>query len=95
VLTAFVLQHVAAIAALQGSLDKPRSAKKLELAAMLLGFVEARLRSLGAHRDHTERQEQARGVATLQSVFGERLNTLTALGAQWSEESVAAAALEL
>ncbi|MGB6714443.1 MAG: helix-turn-helix domain-containing protein [Candidatus Cybelea sp.] len=95
VLTAFVLQHVAAIAALRGGLDKPRSTKKLELAAMLLGFVEARLRSLGAHRDHTERQEQARVVAALQSVFGERLNTLMALGAQWGEESVAAAALEL
>lgn len=95
VLTAFVLQHVAAIAALQGGLREPGSAKKMELAAMLLGFVEARLRSLGAHRDHTERLEHARVVAALQSVFGERLNAVMALGAQWSEESVASAALDL
>ena len=62
---------------------------------MLLGFVDARLRSLGAPRDHTERQEYERVVPALQSVFGEQLNAAMALGAQWSEESAAAAALEL
>lgn len=95
VLTAFVLQHVAAIAALQSGVHETRSAEKLEQAAMLLGFVDARLRSLGAQRDHTERQEYARVVPALQSVFGEQLNAAMALGAQWSEESAAAAALEL
>ena len=62
---------------------------------MLLGFVEARLKSLGAHRDYTERQEHERVIAVLKSAFGEQLDKLMALGAQWSEEAAAAAALEL
>lgn len=95
VLTAFVLQHIAAIAALQGASQDSRVAKTLEPPAMLLGFVEARLRSLGAHRDHTERQEYARVVTVLQTVLGERLNAVMALGEQWNEESAAAAALNL
>ena len=95
VLTAFVLQHVAAIAALRRASDESQSAKKLERGAMLLGFVEARLRSLGARRDYTERQECERAVAALRSALGGRLDDLMALGAQWSEEGAAALALEL
>jgi tetratricopeptide (TPR) repeat protein len=94
VLTAFVLQHVAAIAALQGSSREPCPPKRLEHAAMLLGFVDARLGSLGARRDFTERQERERVVAVLQSALGERLDEIMALGTQWSEEG-AAAAVEL
>jgi predicted ATPase/DNA-binding XRE family transcriptional regulator len=93
VLTAFVLQHVAAAAALQDDAADRRPAKKLEQAAMLLGFVEARLRSLGVRRDYTERQEYERVVAALRSAHGERLDRLMALGAQWSEEAAVALAV--
>ncbi len=95
VLTAFVLQHVAAIASLQGGGDEPASSKKLHQAAMLLGFVEARLRALGGQRDYTERQECERAFKALGSALGERLEDLMTLGAQWSEESASAAALAL
>jgi predicted ATPase/DNA-binding XRE family transcriptional regulator len=91
VLTAFVLQHVAAIAALQSESEGALPAKKLERAAMLLGFVEERLKSLGARRDYTERQERERLAAALRSAFGERLDELMALGAHWSEEGAVVA----
>jgi predicted ATPase/DNA-binding XRE family transcriptional regulator len=90
VLTAFVLQHIAAIAALQGGSEKSGPAE-LEQAAMLLGFVEARLTALGGRRDYTERQEHERVVTALKDALGDRLDGLMALGAQWSEESAAAA----
>jgi predicted ATPase/DNA-binding XRE family transcriptional regulator len=92
VLTAFVLQHVAAVAALQDDSSEPGPAKKLEEAAMLLGFVEARLSALGVRRDYTERQEYERVVAALRSALGERLDKLIALGAQWTEEAAVALA---
>jgi predicted ATPase/DNA-binding XRE family transcriptional regulator len=89
VLTAFVLQHVAAIAALRRGSDELRAAKNPEKPAMLLGFVEARLKSLGARRDYTERQEFERVLAVLRSALGERLDELMTLGAEWGEEAVA------
>ena len=92
VLTAFVLQHVAAIATLHKDSGEPRSAKQREQAAMLLGFVEARLKSLGACRDYTERQEHDRVVAALRGALGKRLDELMALGAQWTEEAAVALA---
>jgi predicted ATPase/DNA-binding XRE family transcriptional regulator len=94
VLSAFVLQHFAAIATLQSTSDHPLG-KKREQVPMLLGFVEARLRSLGARRDYTERQEHERVVAVLKSAFGEQLDKLMALGSQWSDDAAATAALEL
>ncbi|MBV9333042.1 MAG: hypothetical protein JO146_03465, partial [Candidatus Eremiobacteraeota bacterium] len=95
VLTAFVLQHIAAIAALQRDWAEPPPVKDLEQAAMLLGFVEARVRSLGAWRDYTERQEHERTLASLKGALGDRLDELMALGAQWSEDVAATVALEL
>jgi len=91
VLTAFVLQHVAAIATLYSGSVEPRPAK-LEQAAMLLGFVEARLTSLGAWRDYTERQEYERVLVALRTALEERLDELMVLGAQWSEEAAVALA---
>ncbi len=93
VLTAFVLQHVAAIAALQKDSDEFRPPKQREQAAMLLGFVEERLRSLGARRDYTERQEYERVLAALRTALGEHLDESMALGAQWTEEDAVALAL--
>ncbi len=95
VLSAFVLQHFAAIAALQDTSRNQALGRKTERAPMLLGFVEARLRSLGARRDYTERQEHERVVAVLRGALGERLDKLMALGAQWSEAAAVTAALEL
>ncbi|HEV3090009.1 MAG TPA: tetratricopeptide repeat protein [Candidatus Cybelea sp.] len=79
VLVAFVLQHIAAIGALRGP--------NWDQAAMLLGFVDARLQSLGAHRDYTERQERDRALAALQGRLRDRLDDLMQLGARWDEEA--------
>lgn len=84
VLAAFVLQHIAAIGALDGT-GKP------EQAAMVLGYVEARLQALGAHRDYTERQERERIVVALRNALGERLDGLMELGAKWDEEAAVSA----
>jgi predicted ATPase/DNA-binding XRE family transcriptional regulator len=89
VLTAFVLQHVAAIMALARYSGAPRL-KNLERAAMLLGFVETRLQSLGACRDYTEHQEYERIFAALRRSLGERLDELMTVGAQWSDEAAVA-----
>src|SRR5262249_23986457 len=72
VLTAFALQHVAAIAALQGGSGEPGRTTRLENSAMLMGFVEERLRSLGARRDYTERQEYDRVAIELRKGLGDR-----------------------
>jgi predicted ATPase/DNA-binding XRE family transcriptional regulator len=92
VLTAFVLQHVAAIAALQGGSPDARVLKQRERAATLLGFVEARLRAFGARRDYTEQQEFVRVVAALREALGDRIDELMALGEQWTEEAAVALA---
>ncbi len=95
VLLAFVLQHVAAIAALHGGSSDPQPAKQREYAATLLGFVDARLRSFGACRDYTERQEYDRVVAALRTAQGERIDELMALGERWGEEAAVALAFRL
>jgi predicted ATPase len=95
VLMAFVLQHVAAVATLQPDVSEDQGAKRLEQAAMLLGFVEARLTSLGVRPDYTERQEYERIRTTLQEALGVRLEKLVALGAKWNEESAVAASAAL
>ena len=91
VLLAFVLQHLAAI----GALESTSRANDREHAATLLGFVEARLRSFGACRDYTERQEHDRVAGALSRALGERVDELMAHGAQWSEEAAVALALRI
>ena len=66
-----------------------------ERAAMLLGFVDARLAALEAQREYTERQEYERVIATLRGALGDRLVRVMALGAEWSEDEAVAVALEL
>ena len=95
VVSAFIFQHVAAIAALQDGPRERGQVNKLEQAAMLLGFVESQLSSLGARRDYTESQELDRVVAALRSVLGERLDELMRLGAQWTQEAAASATTPL
>ncbi|MBV9718708.1 MAG: helix-turn-helix domain-containing protein [Candidatus Eremiobacteraeota bacterium] len=95
VLTAYVLQHLAAIAALRAHLPNHNADSVRRRAAMLLGFVDAWLASLGAHREYTERQEYDRVIAELRTTFGERLETIMALGAEWTEDVAIAIAHEL
>jgi len=90
VLTAFILQHFSAIGILDGSTGARR-----ESAAMLLGFVDARLASFEARREYTEQQEYDRILPALRENFGKRLDDLLALGADWDEDGAAAVALEL
>ncbi len=95
VLTAFVLQHLAAVGALQKYPDKRSAHEGRERAAMLLGFVDARLKSLEAQREYTERQEYERVSAALEISVGTRLREAMALGAEWTEDGAVAVALEL
>lgn len=95
VLTAYVLQHVAAAAALR-SPDRHTDGSRRERAAMLLGFVNARLQALQAGREYTERQEYERMTEALRGALGEeKLAELLDLGAGWTEEGAAAVAGEL
>jgi predicted ATPase len=94
VLTAYILQHFAAVGILRHLSDTKHSDAP-ERAAMLLGFVDARLRALQARREFTERQEYDRIVGAIRDRFGERGSDLVALGAQWNEENAIAVALEL
>lgn len=95
VLTACVLQHIAAAAVLQAYRDPRRGREARERAAMLLGFVDARLASLEAQREYTERQEYERVLAALNAELGERLPSIMAIGAEWTEDGAVSVALEL
>ncbi|MBV9333209.1 MAG: helix-turn-helix domain-containing protein [Candidatus Eremiobacteraeota bacterium] len=95
VLTAYALQHLAAVSALRPDCRQPDGEADAKKAAMLLGFVDAWLASLQAQREYTERQEYQRVVEALRGVFGERLPALMALGAKWDEEVAISTALEL
>jgi predicted ATPase len=95
VLTAYALQHLAAVAALQTYTDPKRAKEMHERAAMLLGFVESRVTSLEAQREYTERQEYDRIVACLREALGNRFDDLMALGSEWTEDGAFAVALEI
>jgi tetratricopeptide (TPR) repeat protein len=95
VLTAYALQHLAAVGALKPDSIKEQNGADRKRAAMLLGFVDARLTVLGAQREYTERQEYDRVVAALREAFGDRLQSVMALGADWTEEAAIGVALEL
>jgi tetratricopeptide (TPR) repeat protein len=74
---AIALQHLAAIDALQGGGQR---------AALLLGFVDARMAELEHQREHTEEQEYQRIVSILRSrLEGSRLDRLMADGRSLSE----------
>jgi predicted ATPase len=80
------LQHVAAVAALRPLGDGEGPAKR-ERAALLLGYVDARLAQGGGVREYTERQEYDRVIRALTDDLGSaRLRELLARGAGWSEE---------
>ena len=95
VLKACALQHLAAVAALQKYSDKGSAQEGRERAAMLLGFVDARLASLEVQREYTEQQEYDRMMSDLSVSIGTRLPEVMAVGAKWTEDGAVAVALEL
>jgi predicted ATPase/DNA-binding CsgD family transcriptional regulator len=79
---ACTLQHVAAIAALR----EPAERESCRLAAVLLGFVDARLASIGAVRAPSEALERDAIIAALRRVSGTgALDTLFDTGALLSD----------
>ncbi|MBV8067769.1 MAG: helix-turn-helix domain-containing protein [Candidatus Eremiobacteraeota bacterium] len=95
VLTAYVLQHLAAATVLRSDPPHPVVDAVAKRAAMLLGFVDARLAKLEAQREYTERQEYERVIATLRATIGDRLESTMAHGSEWSEAVAVTVALEL
>jgi predicted ATPase/DNA-binding XRE family transcriptional regulator len=95
VLTAYVLQHCAAVAALRARNSKRKTKEMLERSAMLIGFVDARLKSLEARREYTEQQEYERVMALFREALGKRLESVMVLGAEWTEDGAVAVASEL
>jgi predicted ATPase len=92
VLTAYALQHVTAIQALRR--DEQDVRRSRERAAILLGFVDSRLRSLGARREYTEQQEYERVFGALSAALGlDTVNGLMAVGETWSEDGAVTVAL--
>jgi tetratricopeptide (TPR) repeat protein len=82
--SAFALQHLAAIAALQGDGAQ---------AAPLLGFVDARIAQLEHQREHTEAQEYARALGVLRAKFAAgELERLMDEGRSWGEDRAVAVA---
>lgn len=76
--TAFALQHLATIAALQGDAGR---------AARLIGYVDARMAELQHEHEHTERREHERVITALRTQLSEDdLERFMAEGRAWSEE---------
>jgi tetratricopeptide (TPR) repeat protein len=92
VLTAYVLQHLAAVGVLEEHADAAQSRTSRERAAMLLGFVDGRLTALEVRREYTEQQEYDRVIGVLRKELGTRLEAVMALGADWSEEEAVSVA---
>jgi tetratricopeptide (TPR) repeat protein len=83
---AWALQHLAAIAVLAPDAAFS-SERKRELAAQLLGYVDARVAAAAGAREFTEQQEYDRTAAALRATLGaERYAELTAVGASMSEQ---------
>lgn len=94
VLTAYMLQHLAAVGVLQAQ-SEHRSVDTPPKLAMLLGFVDAWLTKLEARREYTERQEYDRVIAALRTAMGDQLESTMAHGAEWTEAVAVAVAVEI
>jgi predicted ATPase/class 3 adenylate cyclase len=89
---AFTLQHLAAVAALQGNGAAPREER--ERAARLLGYVDAQLAALESLREYTEQQEYDAILPVLRDALGAgECTRLMAEGRTWSEDQAVAEAL--
>jgi hypothetical protein len=91
----YVLQHCAAAAALGAHNGKRKTKEILERSAMLIGFVDARLKTLEGRREYTEQQEYERVTAFLREALGKRLENVMVLGAEWTEDGAVAVACDL
>jgi len=82
---AFTLQHLAAVAAARGHLER---------SARVLGYVDARMNELGAVSEYTERQEREKVDAMLKAAFKEPdLAALRKEGAALNEDQAIEEAL--
>jgi tetratricopeptide (TPR) repeat protein len=70
VVAALAVQHLAAAAALRTDVTDERNRDARRRAAILVGFVDARLAELGSIRAHTDVQEYDRLVAALERDLG-------------------------
>jgi tetratricopeptide (TPR) repeat protein len=95
VLTAYVLQHFAAIGALQHYPEAHEEKLNRERAAMLLGYVDARLTALQARREYTEQQEYDRIELYLRDGLRQKLDSVMELGGDWAEDEAVKIALGL
>jgi predicted ATPase len=86
VLTACILQHFAAIGALQHYPDAHDEMLNRERAAMLLGYVDSRFSALQARREYTEQQEYDRIQLALRDGLRKQLDSIMQLGADWAED---------
>ncbi len=83
----WALQHLAAAAVLEPEAQAEGARPRVERAAALLGFVDARLAELGGVREYTERQEYDRVLTALRARLGDpALAQLTERGRRWSGE---------
>jgi predicted ATPase/DNA-binding XRE family transcriptional regulator len=84
---AFALQHLAAVAALRGSLEAQTRAHEFTRAARLLGFVDARYAAFAGAREFTEQHEYDAVIGRLTSELGSAaLNESLNSGKLWSED---------
>lgn len=86
VLTAWTLQHLGAIAAHRMS---PACVRGIEIAACILGFVDARLAQLGSARMYIHEQEYEGALRAVRETLGAaEAARLMAEGAEMSEEQI-------
>jgi predicted ATPase len=95
VLTAYILQHFAAIGALDRYAESNYEKANRERAAVLLGYVDFRLTALQVKREYTEQQEYDRIVVSLRGILRQKLDSVMRLGADWTEDEATKVALEL
>jgi predicted ATPase/transcriptional regulator with XRE-family HTH domain len=94
-LSAWVVQHLAAVFMLRPDNERAEAAQDRELAARLLGFVDSRLASLEVRREHTEQQEYDRMLIAMRRAFdASEFKELMLQGGEWSAERAVAQALE-
>jgi predicted ATPase/class 3 adenylate cyclase len=87
VLMAIALQHLGLLSAIAG--DERR-------AAHLLGYVDARFRTLDYERESTEKYGHGELIAALRKNFSDdEIGTLAAAGADWSEDQAVEVALRI
>jgi tetratricopeptide (TPR) repeat protein len=92
--SAWALQHIAAAAVLPvgGTADPVR----VRDAALVIGYVDARIATLGCPREYTEQQEYDRVRTALERVLGQHdVERFVTAGAAMSQDAAAAVAVAL